>query len=109
MTSLTLDQETLLSSHLPDQSGKPLDFATASKPLPSPLQKYMPTFFSPPTNLLPIQFKPLLQLYEKRLQDARLAREEPTQEDYEDCLRVVSIVVASVKKTEEGGWMKEGE
>ena len=102
--------DTLLAKHLENNESAVDPIPTASSPHHSPLAKYMPIFFAaddkPSTtpDLLPKQFLPLLQLYDRHLENARYQREEPTQQDYEDCLRVVAVIVAAVKKTEAHEW-----
>lgn len=44
--------------------------------------------------ILPKSLTPVLILYEKHLEDARWKREEPTQAQYEDCLRIVALLVS---------------
>lgn len=48
--------------------------------------------------LLPKSLTPLLVLYEQHLEDARWKREEPIQAQYEDCLRIVAVLVSVLSK-----------
>ena len=63
----------------------------------SPLAKYLP-LLEGSQPLIPTALLPLLQLYENYLEDARWKAQEPTQEDYETCLRIVAVVVDVVGK-----------
>lgn len=50
-----------------------------------------PTLVQP---VLPATLAPILRLYEQHLENARWASAEPTLEDYEDCIRVVSVLMS---------------
>ena len=41
---------------------------------------------------------PLLVLYEKHLEDARWKAEEPTQEQYQDCVRILAVLLNILSK-----------
>ncbi|CAD6568992.1 MAG: hypothetical protein CYPHOPRED_003015 [Cyphobasidiales sp. Tagirdzhanova-0007] len=63
----------------------------------SPLAKYMP-LFGGDQPIIPNTLLPLLNLYEKYLEDARWRFEEPSEQDYENCLRIVAVLVDVVGK-----------
>ena len=42
-----------------------------------------------------------MKLYSEHLQRANFAHSEPTQADYEDCLRVVAVIMAELQKLTE--------
>lgn len=48
--------------------------------------------------ILPKSLTPLLLLYEKHLEDARWKAEEPTQAQFEDCSRIVAVLVDILSK-----------
>ena len=77
--------------------------APTTSPIPtssrhaSPLAKYLP-LLQGENAIIPKALLPLLELYEKQLEDAKWKLEEPTVEDYENCLRMVAILVDTVSK-----------
>lgn len=48
--------------------------------------------------ILPKSLMPLLVLYEKHLEDARWKAEEPTQEQYQDCVRILAVLLNILSK-----------
>lgn len=79
----------------------------ASTPIPtasrhaSPLIKLLPLLEGEdPT--IPKALIPLLDLYEKMLEDAKWSLDEPTKEDYETCLRITAVLVDAIGKRAAG-------
>jgi hypothetical protein len=65
---------------------------SSRSPRVSLLAKYIPlTQGEDP--ILPKSLRPLLLLYETHLENARWRHREPEQKDYEDCLRIVAVLV----------------
>jgi preprotein translocase subunit Sss1 len=60
------------------------------------LTPFLSTFFDPPAAALPAVCRPLIQSWDRHLENARWRREEPTMEDYEEVLRIVAVVIQLV-------------
>ena len=104
--SAILQTVSVLDAVIPGRLLSP-DSATA-RPIPtrskhaSPLAKYLP-LLQGDDPVIPRALLPLLQLYESRLEDARWAAQEPTQAHYEECLRIVAVLVDVIGKRATSG------
>ncbi|GAA99667.1 uncharacterized protein L969DRAFT_86999 [Mixia osmundae IAM 14324] len=90
----------LIETHLTD---KDLQQLARQSPRQSTLVRLAPFLFerlSPDIEpLVPPQYLPLLKLYDSHVDNARYRRKEPTQQEYEDCLRVLALLVAAVQRS----------
>lgn len=84
----------------PERSAHQQPAPTKSKRV-SPLLRYLP-LLQGDSPIIPRSLLPLLQLYEKQLENAKWQLEEPTQADYETCLRIVAVLVDVVGKRTRG-------
>ena len=94
--------ETIFPSPNYSSSNKSTPIPTRSRHA-SPLAKYLPLLTGSVDGegekaLIPKAMLPILNLYEKHLEDAKWKEEEPTEQDYEECLRIVAVLVDVVGK-----------
>lgn len=94
--SAILDTLKVLDTLLPTASDLVTPIPTRSKHA-SPLAKYQSSLVGEQA-IVPKALLPLIQLYEQLLEDARWKQEEPTQADYENCLRIVAVLVDVINK-----------
>jgi hypothetical protein len=94
--SAILDTLKVLDTLLPSASDSSSPIPTKSKHT-SPLAKYHTSLIGEQA-IVPKAMLPLIQLYEQLLEDARWKQEEPTQADYENCLRIVAVLVDILNK-----------
>lgn len=61
----------------------------------SPLARWKPVLTGHRA-VIPQAYSPIVSVYEKRLEDARWKADEPSQEDYEECVRALAVIMSAV-------------
>jgi hypothetical protein len=96
LNTITVLEKAVPPSYFADQQQQKKGFNVANPASKSVrvslLAKYIP-LTQGDTPVLPKSLMPLLLLYENHLEDARWKAHEPTQKQYEDCLRIVAVLL----------------